>query len=94
MAARRVQLINRSTTPIHMELRELDGDGSPVPLKGASTEGKVQTFRLGSSEDEGIVGAEQPELEIDLEVWQRLLKQKAVAGMVKDRTIAVYPVEA
>lgn len=92
--AKRVQIVNRTTSTIHMELRRQNADGELVPLKGADEESTKQVFRLGSSEDEGIVGAEQPELILDEEVWQRLLKQKAVAGMVKDRSIAVYPVEA
>lgn len=93
MPPRRVKVVNRTSATIHLELRKRDRDGRLLPLAGADPTENVDVFRLGSADDEGIVGAEQPEIELDADVWDRLKQHKAIAGMVKDRTIAVYQAE-
>jgi hypothetical protein len=83
-----VRIVNRNRDRVFFELDELEADGTPKRAGGKPVRKKIV---LGSTDDEGTVGVEQPEITIPGDEWDRLLKQKAVQGMIDKRHIVVYP---
>lgn len=88
--ARSVKIVNRQRDQKTFELPQLDAAGEPK--RGAAGRIAMQKITLGSTDDEGQENTPQPEIVIDGATWDRLAKQRAVRGMVDNRSIAIFPV--
>jgi len=75
----RVQIENRTRSRIFLPAVEVDG--------------KKHKITLGSTDDEGREGCEQPEQTIAAEIWGKLAEVKAIGGMIQDGTIRVRGVQ-
>lgn len=88
-SSKRVRIVNRERDKKYMQLDELESDGSAK--RGAGGKRIRTTIVLGSTDDEGVDKCDPPEVVLDGAVWDRLLKQKAIAGWVNERKIFVHP---
>lgn len=89
MPSRQLKIVNRGRDVLTLELDILESDGKTV-ARTANGRIKREQIVIGSMDDHLVVGCAQPEVEIDSDKWDRLLQQKAVAGLVKERKLAVY----
>lgn len=88
-ATSKLKIVNRGRDIITLELPIFEADGKTI-ARTANGRIKREQIVIGSVDDHLVVGCVQPEIEIERAKWNRLLEQKAVAGLVKDRKLAVY----
>ena len=80
-------LVRNTTTRIHELHFYPEGEKGSFHKKSATQE---QVLVFGSSLDEGIAGATQPELELDAAEWEKAKRQPAIAHLVKSRVLREY----
>lgn len=85
---RNLSIMHHGRTIITCELPMLDDKGEPV--LGGNKRPKREKIKFGSIDDRETEEAIPNEVTMPESKWKRLLKQKAVAGMVQKRILTVH----